>query len=208
MKSVILFSGLILSVVFGFAQKTMDANYRLTGIQDMAAGFQFRKDGTFEFFYMYGAADRNAKGNYFISNDTIYLKSEKEAGKDFTVIRQSRKEEKFKVVVSEKNQYLLRHIIAVVVAGGKENIFESDEQGEIMIDMETCEKIYLQHQLFPDVLSLIKDSVNNNNYFEVTLNSTLQQVSFKGIDFFIDGDKIHCHANYFIPFDNITFVKE
>jgi hypothetical protein len=190
------------------AQKTMNANYRLTGVHDLAAGFQFKKDGTFEFYYIYGAVDRNAKGTYSISGDTIKLKSEKEAGKDFTISNQSKKGSKFKVVVSEKNKYLLKHIIAVALVGEKENVFESDDDGIIEIDLEQCDKLYLQHTLFPDVLSEIKDSINTNNYFEVTLNPSLQQVSFKGIDFYKDGDKLHCHTNYFLPFQNITFVKE
>ncbi|HKR07489.1 MAG TPA: hypothetical protein VJY62_22835 [Bacteroidia bacterium] len=190
------------------AQKTIDARYQLTGIHDMAAGFKFNTDGTFEFFYMYGASDRNAKGTYTIVGDTIKLKSEKEAGKDFTITNQSKKGSKYKVIVTEKNKYLLRHIIAVAMTGEKENVFESDENGEIEIDLKHCDKLYLQHQLFPDALSLIKDENNSNNYFEVTLNPSLQQVSFKGIDFFIDGDELHCNTNYFMPFENITFVKE
>jgi hypothetical protein len=190
------------------AQKTMNATYSLAGIHDMAAGFQFNADGSFEFYYVYGASDRNAKGTYIISGDTIQLKSEKEAGKDFTITHQSKKGSGYKVVVTEKNKYLVRHIIAVAMVGEKENVFESDENGEIVIDVKHCDKLYLQHQLFPDVLSLIKDESNSNNYFEVTLNPSLQQVSFKGIDFFIDGDELHCNTNYFMPFENITFVKE
>ncbi|MEP7171543.1 MAG: hypothetical protein ABI855_19385 [Bacteroidota bacterium] len=199
---------LVLNFNYCFSQKNMEANYRLTGIHDMAAGFQFKNDGTFEFYYIYGASDRNAKGTYLIIGDTIKLKSDKEAGKDFTITQQSKKGSKYKVAVIEKNQYLLKHVIAVVVADEKENVFESDEIGEIEIDLKHCDKIYLQHQLFPDALTQIKDSTNNNNYFEVTLNPSLQQVSFKGIDFFIDGDNLHCLTNYFLPFENITFVKE
>jgi hypothetical protein len=174
----------------------------------MAAGFQFKPDGTFEFYYIYGASDRNATGTYTVDKDTIKLKSNKEAGKDFTITQQSKKGSKYKIVVSEKNTYLLKHIIAVVMAGGKQNVFESDEKGVIEIDLKKCDTIYLQHQFFPDALSLIKDENNNNNYFEVTLNPSLQQVSFKGIDFYIDGDELHCLSNYFMPFENITFVKE
>ncbi len=190
------------------AQKTIDAAYRLTGIHDMAAGFQFKPDGTFEFYYIYGASDRNATGHYSISGDTIQLKSDKVAGEDFTITHQSKKGNKYKIVVTEKNKYLLKHIIAVAMVGNKENVFESDENGVIEIDLKKCDTIYMQHQFFPDALSLIKDENNDNNYFEVTLNPSLQQVSFKGIDFFIDGDKLHCLTNYFLPFENITFVKE
>ncbi|MBP7238830.1 MAG: hypothetical protein KBA14_01280, partial [Saprospiraceae bacterium] len=60
---------------------------------------------------------------------------------------------------------------------------------------------------FPDIPTLIKDKNNPNNYFEVSLLPTLGQVSFKGIDLFIKGDTLTCHPNYFMPFENIQFVK-
>lgn len=59
--------------------------YNLVGIQDMAAGIRLTDRGTFEFYYMYGAVDRFAKGTYTVEGKTIKLKSEKEAGKDFTI---------------------------------------------------------------------------------------------------------------------------
>lgn len=204
----IIFSFMLITGFKAFAQKTIESSYRLVGIQDMAAGFQFKKDGTFEFYYMYGASDRFAKGTYTIDGDTIKLKSEKEAGKDFTITTQSKKGSKYKVVIKDKNEYLLRHIIAVAIVNQKENIFESDEKGEIDIDLKHCDTLYLQHTLFPDVLSMIKDESNSSTYFEVTLNPSLAQVSFKGIDFFIDGEELHCNTNYFLPYENITFVKE
>ena len=34
--------------------------YSLKGMPEMAAGFKFNEDSTFQFFYIYGAADRSA----------------------------------------------------------------------------------------------------------------------------------------------------
>ncbi|MEO6132681.1 MAG: hypothetical protein ABIQ02_12595 [Saprospiraceae bacterium] len=45
-------------------------------------------------------------------------------------------------------------------------------------------------------------------YFEVTLSPSLVNVSFKGIDFIIEGDVIGCLPNYFLPYDNIRYTKE
>ena len=209
LRSVLLAIPFLLLIPYPLAaQKTMDATYNLTGIHDMAAGFRFKPDSTFEFYYVYGSSDRYAAGTYTIIGDTIRLKSQKEGGKDFTITHQSKKGNGFKVVVKEKNEYLLRHIIAIAMIGDKENVFESDEKGEIDIDIKQCDRLYVQHQLFPDVATLLKDESSSDNYFEVTLNPSLQQVSFKGIDFFIDGDKLHCYTNYFLPFENITFIKE
>ena len=61
---------------------TLDGAYNLRGLQDMAAGFKFTPDGRFEFFYAYGAGDRNATGTYKVEGDTVHLKSDKEPGND------------------------------------------------------------------------------------------------------------------------------
>lgn len=57
----------------------------------MAAAFYFSADGKFQFEYFYGAVDRMAQGTYTVIGDTLKLKSDKEAGKDFTVEKQSQK---------------------------------------------------------------------------------------------------------------------
>ncbi|HRB26494.1 MAG TPA: hypothetical protein PLU85_10940, partial [Bacteroidia bacterium] len=62
------------------AQNTLNGIYRLHGIHDMAAAFQFLPDNTFEFFYSYGAVDRKAKGTYTFDGDTIKLSSDKIGG--------------------------------------------------------------------------------------------------------------------------------
>ena len=77
----------------------------------------------------------------------------------------------------------------------------------IHLDITSVDSIYLRHEIFPDIPTLIKDKDNANNYFEVSLLPSLGQVSFKGIDLFIKGDTLTCLPNYFMPFDNIRFVK-
>ena len=77
----------------------------------------------------------------------------------------------------------------------------------IHLDVSSVDNIYLRHEIFPDIPTLIKDKNNPTNYFEVSLLPTLGQVSFKGIDLFIKGDTLTCHPNYFMPFENIQFVK-
>lgn len=58
--------------------------------QEMVAAFNFTSDGRFEFFYSYGAADRSATGSFTVDGDTLKLKSDKEAGKDFAIKKQTR----------------------------------------------------------------------------------------------------------------------
>ena len=175
---------------------------------EMASAFRFTKDGKFEFYFTYGAVDRAATGTYTVEGDTLKLKSDKEPGKDFPITAQSKKGKGYTIQVNDPNAYLLKYVRCMYFIGDKQNETESDDKGMIHIDAEHCDKIYLQHELFPDIISLIKDENNSNNYFEVSLSPSLGNVSFKGIDFAIKGDELTCLPNYFMPYDNISYVKE
>lgn len=174
----------------------------------MASGFRFMPDGTFQFFMIYGAVDRQASGTYSLHGDTIKLTSNKQPGNDFEILQQDIKGNTYKVVVRDENSYLTQTVKAIVYFGNNRKEFEANSEGVIDIATKNCEKIYLQHELYSDIATLIKDELNANTYFEVKLKPSLSEVSFKGIDLFRDGDTLRCHANYLMPFENIRFVKE
>jgi hypothetical protein len=188
------------------AQK-LKGEYRLQGIPETASAFHFTPDGKFEFFFIYGAVDRTATGTYTIAGDTIKLQSDKIPGNDFPVKREDKKGNKYTVKVSDANVLLLANVVALYYINGSEQRAYADNDGLITIDAPHVDKIYLVHQLFPDIPSLIKDESNANNYFEVGLSPTLVNVSFKGIDFVQDGNTISCLPNYVIPFHTIRYVK-
>ena len=190
------------------SSQKLNGEYQLRGIHDMASGFRFSKDGKFEFFYIYGVVDRSATGTYTVVGDTVKLKSDKEPGKDFPINSQSKKGSGYTIKVTAPNPHLLRNIRCMYFIGDQQNETESDDKGIIHIEAPSCDKIYLQHELFADIASLIKDEKNPNNYFEVSLSPTLQYVSFMGIDFVVKGDELTCLPNYFMPFETITYVKE
>ncbi len=176
--------------------------------QEMVASFRFNADNTFDFFYSYGASDRTATGTFTTIGDTVKLKSKKVAGNDFEILSQSKKGKAFKIKVTDKNPYLVSNVAAIVLNGGDMQYFETNNEGIITIDLKSCDTIYIKHELFPDIPTLIKDVNNSNNYFELALKPSLGEVSFKGIDLFIKDNSLTCYPNYFIPFENIRFEKE
>ena len=150
----------------------LNGEYSLQGIHDMAAGFRFTPDGKFEFFYIYGASDRNATGTYTIEGDTVKLKSDKEPGKDFKIDSQSKKGKGYTIKVTPPNEYLLRNILCFYFDGEAPNATptnsaETDSKGIIHLDITSVDSIYLRHEIFPDIPTLIKDKDNANNYFEL-----------------------------------------
>ena len=177
--------------------------------QEMVAGFDFLANGKFNFFFSYGASDRTATGTFSVTGDTIKLKSDKEAGKDFIVTNQSKAGTGYSIKFYDNNKYILSNIRCTFFIGKERHDEFTDDNGEIKVAYPHCDKIFVFHTLFPDVVTLIKDKTNNNNRFTLTLSSSLEQVSFKGIDFKIENDStISCIPNYLMMLEDIEFKKQ
>jgi hypothetical protein len=177
--------------------------------QEMVAGCEFSPDGRFEFFYSYGAVDRTATGTYAVQGNTLTLKSDKEAGHDFTVTTQSKAGAGYTLQFDCQDKYLVSNIHCTFFTGGEKHEAYTNSNGEIHVAFPHVDKIYAQHELFPDVATLIKDEENKNNRFTLSLNPSLAQVSFRGIDLKImDAETLACPPNYLIPLENITFKKQ
>jgi len=186
----------------------MDGEYYFRKME-MAAGFKFTRDGRFEFFYTYGAVDRSATGKFTVDGDTVKLKSDKEPGRDFTVTGQIKQGQGYNLVFKHSNKYLLKNIVCIFVANGQAQQAFSDENGELHVDLAHCDTIYVVHNLFPDVPTLVKDEKNENNNFTLELKPSLEQVSFKDMYFKIIDDKtISCINNYIIDASDVKFVKQ
>ena len=78
--------------------------------QEMVAGFHFSPEGKFNFFFSYGAVDRIASGTFVVEDSMLKLKSDKEAGKDFTIKSQSKAGRGYVIKFEDPNKYLLSHI--------------------------------------------------------------------------------------------------
>lgn len=207
MKKGIFFLLLIFNLK-GMSQPIVNGEYFYRKME-MVAGFNFSPDGKFQFFYSYGAADRNATGTFEVKGDTLKLKSDKEAGKDFTITNQTKTGKGYSLTFEHPNNYLVNNILAVFFMGDKQQEAYTDDNGKLHVDIPYCDSIYVQHRLFPDILTLVKSKSNDNNTFKLSLNPSLEQVSFKGIDFKIESEKkITCLPNYFMEMDGIGFVKK
>ncbi len=177
--------------------------------QEMVAGFNFSPDGKFQFFYSYGAVDRSATGTFLVKADKLQIQSDKLPGKDVTIKNQSKQGSGYNIQFEDPNKYLLKDILCIFFVDGKQKEAWSDENGKVEVAFAHCDSICVQHPFYPDIMTFIKDSKSDNNNFTLTLNPSLVQVSFKGIIFKIANDKvITCLPNYFMPLENIEFLKQ
>jgi hypothetical protein len=194
--------------VSSFGQPVISGEYYFRKME-MVSGLNFSKDGRFEFFYSYGAVDRNASGRFSVNGDSLQLISDKEPGKDFTIVNQSKSKSGYNLIFKNANQYLLKNILCIFIANGKQHEQYTDDNGKVNIDLARCDTIYAMHMLYPDVPTLIKDESDSNNTFTLQLNPSLAQVSFKGMDFKIVNDKtIRCSSNYLIDAHDVVFIKQ
>jgi hypothetical protein len=190
------------------AQRTIQGEFYFRKME-MVSGFNFSKDGKFQFFFTYGAVDRSAAGSFSVDGDTLKLKSDKEAGKDFNISKQSKEGKGYTLTFTHPNKYLVKNILCLFITDGKVQEEQTDANGQAHTDLTHCDTIYVQHLLFPDIATLIKDKTNDNNHFTLSLNPSLEQVSFKGIDFkIIDNKTLTCLPNYFLDMPDIKFVKQ
>lgn len=176
---------------------------------EMVAGFHFSAAGTFQFFFSYGAVDRSATGSFTVEGNAVKLKSDKEPGKDFTVTSQSKEATGYTIEFSHPNTYLCENIRCLFFVDDKPTEAFTDRNGKVHIDLAHCDRIYAQHLLYPDIVTLIKDTGNNNNHFICSLNPSLEQLSFKGIDLTIGDDgSLSWLPNYFLAMPGVRFTKE
>ena len=176
---------------------------------EMVAAFNFTTAGAFQFFFSYGAVDRTAAGTFAVEGNIIKLKSNKEAGKDFTVTAQSKEATGFTINFNHSNKYLLKNIICVFFVNEKKEQAVTDDNGKVHVDLAHCDSIYAQHLSFPDIFTLVKDATNKNNRFTLALNPSLEQLSFKGIDLTIENDgSLSWLPNYFLEIPGVKFIKQ
>jgi hypothetical protein len=190
------------------SQTTIQGEYMFRKTE-MVAGFNFSAAGTFQFFFSYGAVDRTAAGSFTVEGNTIKLKSNKEAGKDFSVTAQSKEATGYTISFNHANKYLLQDIRCLFLVNGKQEEAVTNSNGEVHVDFAHCDTIYAQHLLYPDILTLVKDASNENNRFILSLNPSLEQLSFKGIDLTLESDgSLSWLPNYFLPMPGVKFIKQ
>ena len=204
--------GILVFIVMIISQSGMMAQdlageYYLTGIPETGSGFKFYPDGNFEFYFVYGAVDRFALGTYTVEGDSITLQSDKAPGSDFTIISQKKKGKGYRIHVQEENPVMASNVRCLYFIGDTRHEAIANDQGVITLDVDACDRIYVQHLLFPDIATELKSADNSNNQFEIALSPDLQKVSFKGIVLTRHGDELTCLPNYFMPFEHIRYVK-
>ncbi len=195
------------------AQQTISditGEYSLKGVPEMASGFRFNSDSTFQFFYIYGASDRQANGTYRNEGNKIVLSGTKTAGKDFSLIQKKNSGNGITVSITDKNKLLIQSVVCLFSNGKDTVLAETNSEGIAVADMPDCREIQLIHNYFPDSPTVIEVDLKESNFFEFSLNPSLAEVVFENFQMEQDEndpDVLYCSNKFLFPGDKVKFVK-
>jgi hypothetical protein len=182
--------------------------YSLKGVPEMAAGFKFNGDFSFQFFYIYGASDRRAEGKFEISDNKIILHGNKKVGNDFNILNKSILDKGYSIKITCENELFIRNVVCFFYGQGEPVVLETNNEGIASVEISKCSKIELIHSYFPDLPTVIDLSNNDYNYFELSLNPSLEEVVFDNQELEFDGNTFQCSNIYLFGQNLVKFVKQ
>jgi len=126
--------------------------YYLNGVMETASGFKLDKNGTFQFFYAYGALDRYGSGKWTSKGDHVILNSEKKHPLDFALIRsEKRSGDSITIKITDANTQLLRYVYGIIAADGKvTQQSAADSEGLMTFAPQKMDSIYLIFEFCPE----------------------------------------------------------
>lgn len=182
----------LLSTQYTSAQTTpsMIGEFYLTGQMEVASGFRFNADNSFDFFFIYGAVDRMGKGTWTQQGDTIFLDSPRKPEKDF-ILQSSKKTAGNEVIIqiSDPNEMILRYIHCWLKTAGGIIEGDSNEKGFLTFEAGDVESVSLIHQLWPDRISVFEVANPGDNYFAFTIDPHIADVEFNHLELHIEDEK-------------------
>lgn len=167
-------------------QPTITGVYQLRGVMEMASAILLKHDSSFEFYFSYGAIDRNGSGKWHWNekDSTIVLNtpaadrhtsdyslysSRKEAG-NLSTFR-----------MADENPYLIRYTQFRIYTDKDTIEGGTDEKGFFTMPQQPVKKIELLFELCPERFSTIEIKDNSHNYFEFRLEPWITEVYFNNV---------------------------
>jgi hypothetical protein len=157
-------------------------DYFLSGVMEVASGFRFNPDGTFDFFFTYGAVDRSGSGVWEQRDGNIVLNSPPKPAKDF-ILQESRAtaDKELVIQITDPNARILGYVVARIKTQAGHEIARADENGRIALPRQPIEEIGLVHELWPDRPSCFAVSDPALNQFVFSIDPRITEVEFRDL---------------------------
>lgn len=169
---------------------THAGEYYLQGEMEMAAGFKLNKDHSFDFFFSYGALDRQAEGTWTIVDSKIVLNSRKSSS-DFSLVDSKKTEENGLLInMLCSNPQLNEHFFALLTANGQTDTAQADNSGIIRFATKKADSITLFFEMCPEKKFVFSLKDLPQNVFSFRVEPTLFDVRFEKFSMHITQNEI------------------
>jgi hypothetical protein len=154
--------------------------YYLHSVKETASGFKLTTDGSFQFFFTYGALDRYGSGKWTLEKDIVTLQSRPWSGKDFALLNSSVSGRGTTVKITDKNPIFQKHVFASIKNGEDGSWQSTDAGGEIHFPGNEASVITLAFEFCPERFTFFPIENKEHNYFEFHLEPWIMEVFFNG----------------------------
>lgn len=153
--------------------------YYLQGVMETASGFKLNADNTFEFFFSYGALDRDGSGSWKKEGNNIIFNSLQKPGQEYSLV-QSKKQpgDSIAVRISGANEHFRKMVHAIIKTGTKEEQVQANADGIINFKTAVADTITLLFEWCPEKKFVFAVPDKTHNYFEFSFEPSIMDVLF------------------------------
>ena len=169
---------------------TIAGEYSLTGAMETASAIQLNEDSTFQFYFSYGALDRQGSGKWSVHGDNIILDSKPYPGKDYKLVNTSSVKNNFITIkIEDANTNLYRLVYCLVKRRVGDTILNADKNGIIVVQ-DAIDSIHLLSELCTERITPFPVNSQKNNSYTFHLEPWITEVFFKSFRLHYAGDHL------------------
>lgn len=146
--------------------KDITGEYLLQNVREMASGFLLEPDHRFQFFFSYGALDRQSFGTWEQKGDLVIFNSRKWSGSDFTLVnsRPAEGEEGIIVELEQPNPMLAAYLQLSLTNGSPDSWIQFRQQGHLHLPPQPFESLSIQFEFCPERFTRIPAIPGHSHY--------------------------------------------
>jgi hypothetical protein len=178
---------LLFPQLIAFTQKqptmsTVIGDYNLSGVMEMVSILRLNADSTFQFYFAYGAADREGSGTWILQDSTVILNSKPRPPKDFKLIESRITNDKdFTIRFADINPSFFPFLECQLKTSGELLELKPGSDGMITAPPGDYTAIGFLFVLCGDRPSWITDLKKGHNSFTIGIEPWICEVFFNNI---------------------------
>ncbi len=145
---------------------SIPGEYYLQGVRETSSGFLLNPDGTFQFFFSYGALDRYGSGKWAITDDQLVLNGLAKPLHDFALVESNRVDDQNVTIrIKDNNPSLPKYVYASLQKGDEGSWLPATNEGIVRFPKQEVESISLLFEFCPERFSVFTIGEKDHNDF-------------------------------------------